>query len=119
MRLINTLLPLALHLSPLFAQSTVDENGVSLYEKVEVMEELLLEFQGLETSVNPCGFFQTGDPKRGQQSSAEWVRIVFHDAITADVAAGTGGLDASIGFESDRLENKGIAFINDTIGIVS
>lgn len=29
------------------------------------------------------------------------------------------GLDASIGFESNRDENVGLHFINDTIGIVS
>lgn len=34
--------------------------------------------------------------------------------MTADVAAGTGGLDASIGFESFRPENVGIA-INDSL----
>ena len=34
--------------------------------------------------------------------------------MTADVAAGTGGLDASIGFETSRPENVGI-FINDTL----
>ena len=34
--------------------------------------------------------------------------------MTADVAAGTGGLDASIGFETLRPENTGAAF-NDTL----
>lgn len=36
------------------------------------------------------------------------------DFITADVATGTGGLDASIGFETLRPENVGVAF-NDSL----
>jgi hypothetical protein len=36
------------------------------------------------------------------------------DFVTADVAAGTGGLDASIGFETLRPENVGVAF-NDSL----
>ena len=38
---------------------------------------------------------------------------MFHDFITANVSAGTGGIDASIGFETAREENKGSAF-NDS-----
>lgn len=34
--------------------------------------------------------------------------------MTADVAAGTGGIDASIGFETHRPENVGPAF-NDSL----
>ncbi|KAH6671975.1 heme peroxidase [Halenospora varia] len=96
--------------------SATDSNGISLYEKLEVMERLVLD-GAVGVSVNPCSFFRTGNPNSGEQTSAEWVRIVFHDAITADLAAGTGGLDASIGFESLRAENVGLHFVNDTIGI--
>lgn len=80
------------------------------------MERLVLD-GAVGVSVNPCSFFRTGNPNSGEQTSAEWVRIVFHDAITADLVAGTGGLDASIGFESLRAENVGLHFVNDTIGI--
>ena len=38
--------------------------------------------------------------------------------MTADVAAGTGGIDASIGFETDRPENVGVAF-NDSLFVFS
>jgi len=38
---------------------------------------------------------------------------MFHDFITANVSAGTGGIDSSIGFETAREENKGSAF-NDS-----
>jgi hypothetical protein len=40
------------------------------------------------------------------------------DFSTADVEAGTGGIDASIGFETLRPENGGSA-MNDTIGFFS
>ena len=46
----------------------------------------------------------------GRDDSAEWFRTAYHDMSTADVEAGTGGLDASISFETDRAENKGPAF---------
>ena len=49
----------------------------------------------------------------GRTTAAQWIRVAFHDFVTADVAAGTGGLDASIGFETLRAENSGTAF-NDS-----
>ncbi|MCJ1356571.1 MAG: hypothetical protein MMC33_006566 [Icmadophila ericetorum] len=39
---------------------------------------------------------------------------MLDDFVTANVAAGTGGIDASIGFETLRPENVGVAF-NDTL----
>lgn len=73
---------------------TVDQYGISLYDKMEVMERILLApitntAHLIEATVNPCTAF-AGNPALGEQSSAEWVRIVYHDFITADVAAGTG-----------------------------
>jgi hypothetical protein len=41
--------------------------------------------------------------------------VFFHDLSTGDIHAGTGGVDASIGFETMRPENKGAA-MNDTLG---
>ncbi|KAI1841121.1 hypothetical protein JX266_012656 [Neoarthrinium moseri] len=49
----------------------------------------------------------------GRTTAAQWMRVAFHDFITADVKSGTGGIDASIGFETSREENKGSAF-NDS-----
>jgi hypothetical protein len=49
----------------------------------------------------------------GRTTAAQWIRVAFHDFVTADAAAGTGGLDASIGFETLRAENSGTAF-NDS-----
>ncbi|KAL6697029.1 heme peroxidase [Trichoderma pleuroticola] len=52
----------------------------------------------------------------GRSFGAEWIRNAYHDMATADVSAGTGGLDASIVFEMDRSENVGDAF-QETLGI--
>jgi hypothetical protein len=63
------------------------------------MEYILVE-QALAFTVpiSPCNKFvdevdslpPSAPPNTGEQSSAEWVRLIFHDFITADVAAGTG-----------------------------
>lgn len=42
--------------------------------------------------------------------------IFVDDVATADVSAGTGGLDASIGFETNRAENGGGPAMNNTVG---
>lgn len=56
--------------------------------------------------VAPCD--RSPSPER--QTAAEWIRTAFHDMATYDKATGTGGLDASIQFETDRSENAGDAF---------
>ena len=43
---------------------------------------------------------------------------MLDDFVTANVAAGTGGIDASIGFETHRPENVGPAF-NDSLIVFS
>ncbi|KAK8040857.1 hypothetical protein PG994_013864 [Apiospora phragmitis] len=70
---------------------------------------------GFIDNVNPCSFSEN---VKGRQDAAAWVRTAYHDAATHDAAAGTGGLDASILFETDRPENPGTAF-NDTFGFFS
>ncbi|KAJ4355407.1 uncharacterized protein N0V89_003423 [Didymosphaeria variabile] len=81
------------------------------------MEDLLY----LQSGFNRFGFVDGilscafGQNVRGRQNSAEWIRTAYHDMSTADVDAGTGGLDASIMFETMRDENKGSAF-NNTFG---
>ncbi|KAK7686438.1 hypothetical protein QCA50_010662 [Cerrena zonata] len=68
--------------------------------------------EGFVDGVSPCGF---GTNIEGRQNAAEWVRTAFHDMATHDAQAGTGGLDASIMFETERPENLGSAF-NNTFG---
>jgi len=63
---------------------------------------------GFADAVTPCGFSAAGP---GRITAAEWIRTAFHDMITGDVYfGGSGGLDASIMFETDRPENIGAAF---------
>ncbi|ERF76415.1 hypothetical protein EPUS_06973 [Endocarpon pusillum Z07020] len=74
---------------------------------------------GFKFAITPCTQYidPTGprfDQTLGRQSAAQWIRAAFHDMVTADVAAGTGGIDASIGFETHRPENFGVAF-NDSL----
>ena len=66
-----------------------DVNGVTLAEKMEGMDKVLVESQ-VPALVSPCGVFSSGSAILGEQTSAEWMRVVFHDVITANVQQGTG-----------------------------
>ncbi|KAJ4406437.1 hypothetical protein N0V91_004648 [Didymella pomorum] len=69
---------------------------------------------GFIDGVTPC----TRNSGPGRQTAAEWIRTAFHDMATYDKATGTGGLDASLQFETDRSENAGDAF-NGTFGFTN
>ncbi|EKD18661.1 uncharacterized protein L3040_002086 [Drepanopeziza brunnea f. sp. 'multigermtubi'] len=73
--------------------------------------------RGFLDDIPTCGFSHEGPEGLGRINSAEWIRNGFHDMSTADVIAGTGGLDGSIMFETERLENDGPAF-NHTLGFL-
>jgi Peroxidase len=63
---------------------------------------------GFADAVTPCGYSAAGP---GRITAAEWIRTAFHDMASGDVYfGGSGGLDASIMFETDRAENIGAAF---------
>jgi len=64
--------------------------------------------------VAPCGISIV--PPSGGTDAADWLRTAYHDMATADAVAGTGGIDASIAWETLRNENKGNAF-NNTIKV--
>ncbi|KAF2683798.1 heme peroxidase [Lentithecium fluviatile CBS 122367] len=86
-------------------------------DKYDYMEDIYMLQSGFNRmgfidGILSCGF---GQRVPGRQNSAEWIRTAYHDIATADVEAGTGGLDASIQFETERGENKGSAF-NNTFG---
>ncbi|KAI0102417.1 heme peroxidase [Nemania sp. FL0031] len=90
--------------------------------QVSQLEHILVDNWGAHASnfssaITPCDRYVTevGDAavNSGRTTSAQWLRVVFHDFVTANVTAGTGGVDASIGFETFRDENKGSAF-NDS-----
>lgn len=86
------------------------------------LEHILVDNWGayasnFSSAITPCSNYVTevGDPavNSGRTTAAQWMRVAFHDFVTADVGAGTGGVDASIGFETERGENSGSAF-NDS-----
>ncbi|OTA96545.1 hypothetical protein M434DRAFT_373620 [Hypoxylon sp. CO27-5] len=86
------------------------------------LEHILVDNWGayasnFSSAITPCENYVTevGLPAINSRrtTAAQWLRVAFHDFATADVAAGTGGVDASIGFETEREENSGTAF-NDS-----
>ncbi|KAF2728138.1 heme peroxidase [Polyplosphaeria fusca] len=87
-----------------------------------LLEHILVDNWGayasnFSSAITPCTNYvsQRGSTglNSGRTTAAQWMRVLFHDFITANVSAGTGGIDASIGFETSREENKGSAF-NDS-----
>ncbi|PON20089.1 WSC domain-containing protein [Trichoderma gamsii] len=95
-------------------------------EEIDELERILFEQDSifgqpgsdLASFVSGCSGFGDG-PQGGERNfGAEWLRTAYHDMATADVNAGTGGLDASILFETDRPENPGKAF-SETFGFFS
>jgi hypothetical protein len=83
----------SLNCQALDPKTVFDANGISLYEKIEEIERQLLNPFTLNSLVTPChedfGLDQPGfndTDTVGEQTSAEWVRIVFHDSITHGIA---------------------------------
>jgi hypothetical protein len=90
--------------------------------QTSLFEHILVDNWGayasnFSSAITPCTRYvtQTGSAalNSGRTTAAQWMRVLFHDFITANVNAGTGGVDASIGFETMRAENSGSAF-NDS-----
>jgi len=76
----------------------------------------LIQFKTYTTTeIRTCG---SNGGRVGSQKASEWVRTAFHDSVTHDAAAKTGGLDASIQFELDRPENLGGA-LNNTLSDIT
>jgi hypothetical protein len=67
-------------------KTVIDANGISLFDKIEEIERQLLQPATLNSLVLPCSLNAQADPNEGQQTSAEWVRTVFHDCITKGIA---------------------------------
>ncbi|KAI0023859.1 heme peroxidase [Xylariomycetidae sp. FL0641] len=87
-------------------------------KRVDLLESILYQQSGfrqygLAGAVVPCNN-NANTLETGRDDSAEWFRTAYHDMATADVIAGTGGMDASVGFETERAENKGGA-INESL----
>lgn len=78
---------------------------------------------GILSAVTPCSNYydpSTGasNDSLGRNTAAEWIRTAFHDFVTANIYTESGGIDASIGFETARAENVGPAF-NDALTFFS
>ncbi|KAF8750532.1 peroxidase family [Rhizoctonia solani] len=72
---------------------------------------------GVLDGVTPCGSFpQSGNSDPSRQASSEWLLTAYHDAITHNAQEGTGGVDASLIWETNRAPN-GRAF-NGTFGFM-
>ncbi|KAH8088913.1 heme peroxidase [Cristinia sonorae] len=73
--------------------------------------------RNLPVAMRPdCSFFFFGDSP-GRSNAADWIRTAYHDMATHNSAEGSGGLDASIRFETGRPENAGTGFNNTLIFI--
>ena len=117
MKMIFSRLPI-LNLLHLFAPAS----STYFYPTVQtsLLEHILVDTQGAHASdfiaaITPCTNYVNGAQTLGRITSAQWIRVAFHDFVTANITAGTGGLDASIGFETLRGENSGAA-MNDSMG---
>lgn len=80
------------------ALASAYSNGIDPRDVYEEMEHIMVDNGGTNNdafvdAVTPCsnyvGFASNGSI-RGEQSSAEWVRVVYHDFVTANLTAGTG-----------------------------
>jgi len=86
--------------------------------QLSLLEHILVDTHGAHSSgfadaITPCTNYVSGVQTFGRETAAQWLRVAFHDFVTAHVADGTGGIDASIGFETLREEDSGSAF-NDS-----
>ena len=86
--------------------------------QISQLEHLLVDTDGayrsgFKDAITPCNNYLQGPQTLGRETAAQWLRVAFHDFVTAHVDEGTGGIDASIGFETAREENSGTAF-NDS-----
>lgn len=87
-----------LSLLQLFSLLAAADNGIDPRDVYEEMEHLMVDNAGTNNdkfvdAVTPCSFyvgFADNTTIRGEQTSAQWVRIVFHDFVTANLSAGTG-----------------------------
>lgn len=86
--------------------------------QASLLEHILVDTHGAHRSgfadaITPCSNYVSGNQNFGRETAAQWLRVAFHDFVTAHVEDGVGGIDASIGFETLREEDSGSAF-NDS-----
>jgi hypothetical protein len=123
---------------------TLALSAVATYQwpdkRYEELEHMLIDNTGTNdagfaVAVTPCTrYISSPLTNTGRETAAQWQRVFFHDVYayispwicllglmstllhrsTGNIFNGQGGLDASIGFETTRPENKGAA-MNDTL----
>ncbi|KAJ7658392.1 heme peroxidase [Mycena polygramma] len=59
---------------------------------------------GIAGFITPCDSFISGTSSNhtGRSNVPDWIRTVYHDMATHNIADGTGGLDASIRFDEEQ-----------------
>lgn len=85
-----------------------DFNGVTTQERMEELEHIMVDNGGFNSdgafgAITPCSVYSFpggSSQDQGEQTTAEWIRVIFHDFVTGDVSSGVGGMDASIGMEA-------------------
>ncbi|KAG0646745.1 WSC domain-containing [Hyphodiscus hymeniophilus] len=87
--------------------------------QTSLLEHLIVDtygayWSGFSFAITPCSHYVSGNQTLGRETAAQWLRVAFHDFVTARVEEGTGGMDASLGFETLREEDSGTAF-NDSL----
>jgi hypothetical protein len=111
-------------LSRLLLSFTIIPSSIAVFfypnPQTSLIEHILVDTHGAHSSgfadaITPCSNYVSGVQTLGRETAAQWLRVSFHDFVTANVTAGTGGIDASIGFETLREENSGSA-MNDSLG---
>lgn len=75
--------------------------------QASLLEHLLVDTHGNHASgfanaITPCSNYVSGSQNFGRTTAAQWLRVSFHDFITANVTAGTGGIDVSTVLISTR-----------------
>ncbi|KAJ7658396.1 heme peroxidase [Mycena polygramma] len=77
---------------------------------------------GIAGFITPCDSFICGTSANhtGRSNVPDWIRTVYHDMATHNIADGTGGLDASIRFDEEqaRAENIGDGFSNTVVTLL-
>ncbi|KAF8626946.1 hypothetical protein AX15_004624, partial [Amanita polypyramis BW_CC] len=83
--------------------------------QTDALEDVIFNDSGYNAAGVGGHIIRCGDEGRGgpgAQVAATWLRTAYHDMITYRGAERAGGLDGSILFETDRMENIGIGFNN-------
>lgn len=57
------------------SSDALDANGVSLQDRVESLERILLTPFGLDSVVIPCSLIFDDSSLSGEQTAAEWTRV--------------------------------------------